>query len=78
VVWVEAGVPIAWRALARPRDAVVGIDRFGASGPGLKVAHHLGLSPGDVAGTVLRTLGRRASASDDGADHSCRAARSRR
>jgi transketolase len=58
VVWVEAGVPTGWRALAGPRDAVVGIDRFGASGPGLEVAHHLGLSPGDIAGAVLRTLGR--------------------
>jgi transketolase len=58
VVWIEAGVPTGWRALAGPRDVVVGIDRFGASGPGLEVAHHLGLSPGDIAGTVLRTLGR--------------------
>ncbi len=49
VVWIEAGVTTGWRALAGPRDAVIGIDRFGDSGPGAEVAAHLGLTPTAVA-----------------------------
>jgi len=58
VVWVEAGVRIGWRALARPGDAVIGIDRFGASGPGREVATHLGLTATAVADAALETLDR--------------------
>ncbi|MBB3754220.1 transketolase [Mycolicibacterium sp. BK634] len=65
-VWIEAGVPTGWRALAGPRDAVVGISRFGESGPGPQVAEHLGLSPAAVAETALRTLGRSADEPPDG------------
>ncbi|WP_163689098.1 transketolase [Mycolicibacterium gadium] len=54
VVWIEAGVPIGWRAIAGPRDAVVGIERFGESGPGGEVAAHLGLTPTAVADAALR------------------------
>ncbi|WP_103381811.1 transketolase [Pseudonocardia dioxanivorans] len=53
VVWIEAGVTTGWRALAGPRDAVVGIDRFGESGPGHEVADHLGLSATAVARVAL-------------------------
>ena len=56
-VWIEAGVPTGWRALARPGDAVVGISRFGESGPGPQVAEHLGLSAAAVAETALRIVG---------------------
>lgn len=56
-VWIEAGVPIGWRALAGPRDTVVGLSRFGESGPGPQVAEHLGLSAGAVADAALRVLG---------------------
>ncbi|GAA2809600.1 transketolase [Mycolicibacterium pallens] len=56
-VWIEAGVPTGWRALAGPGDAVVGLSRFGESGPGPQVAEHLGLSAAAVAETALRTLG---------------------
>jgi transketolase len=63
VVWIEAGVPLGWRALAGPADAVVGINRFGESGPGGQVAHHLGLSAPAVAETALRVLGRSTAAS---------------
>ncbi|GAY15123.1 transketolase [Mycobacterium sp. shizuoka-1] len=55
-VWIEAGVPTGWRALAGPRDTVVGIDRFGESGPGAQVAEHLGLSAAAVADAALRVL----------------------
>ena len=41
---IEAGVPIGWRALARTQDRVIGLDRFGASGPGPDVAAALGLT----------------------------------
>ncbi|GEL19887.1 transketolase [Pseudonocardia asaccharolytica] len=57
VVWIEAGVPTGWRALAGPRDTVIGVDRFGASGPGHEVADHLGLSASVVARTALATVG---------------------
>ncbi|TGD84824.1 transketolase [Mycolicibacterium sp. CH28] len=65
VVWIEAGVPVGWRAIAGPRDAVVGIDRFGESGPGPQVAEHLGLSATAVADAALRTLGRPAGVPPD-------------
>ncbi|CAN5743857.1 transketolase [soil metagenome] len=54
VVWIEAGVTIGWRALAGPRDAVIGIDRFGESGPGADVAARLGLTPDAIADAALR------------------------
>ena len=56
-VWIEAGVTSGWNTVARPVDAVVGIDRFGESGPGTQVAEHLGLSATAVADTAARVLG---------------------
>jgi transketolase len=58
VVWIEAGASTGWRAVAGPRDGVVGIDRFGESGPGRAVAVHVGLSVEAVAREALRVLGR--------------------
>lgn len=58
VVWVEAGVTTGWRALAVPGDRVVGIDRFGESGPGPDVAVHLGLSVVAVARAAFTAVGR--------------------
>lgn len=58
VVWVEAGVSIGWRALARPQDAVIGLDRFGESGPGPEVAEHLGLTVTAVTNAALLVIGR--------------------
>lgn len=49
VVWIEAGVTTGWRALSSSRDRVVGIERFGESGPGAAVAAHMGLTPAVVA-----------------------------
>ena len=66
VVWVEAGVPGGWWALAGPRDAVVGLTGFGTSGPGSAVAEHLGLSSAAVVRTALTTLGRPAGHSASG------------
>ncbi|KAA0081933.1 transketolase [Mycolicibacterium sp. P9-64] len=58
IVWVEAGVSIGWRALARPQDAVIGLERFGESGPGREVAEHLGLTASAIARAALRSIGR--------------------
>jgi transketolase len=58
VVWIEAGVPTGWRAVAGRRDGVVGIERFGESGTGRDVAAHLGLSVAAVARAAFQVLGR--------------------
>ncbi|MCT7361631.1 transketolase [Mycolicibacterium llatzerense] len=58
VVWIEAGVPIGWRALAGPRDTVIGIQRFGESGPGPDVAAYLGLTPAAVVDAALSCIAR--------------------
>jgi transketolase len=60
VVWVEAGVPTGWRAVARDRDQVVGLNRFGESGPGPQVAAHLGLTPTAIANSAFTALGQAA------------------
>jgi len=52
-VAVEAGSTIGWRHLA---DAVVGVDRFGASGPGWAVAAHVGLTADAVAAAARSAL----------------------
>jgi transketolase len=56
VVWIEAGVRVGWLALAGPADAVVGVDRFGASGPGGQVAELVGLSVPHIVARVLAHL----------------------
>ena len=57
VIWTEAGVSTGWRSIARDQDDVVGLDRFGESGPGPQVAAHLGLTPGAIANAALTALG---------------------
>jgi len=41
---VEAGVTLGWRDVVGDNGAVIGIDRFGASAPGVEVAERLGLT----------------------------------
>lgn len=60
VVWAEAGVPTGWRAIARDQDKVVGLTRFGESGPGPQVAAHLGLTATAIANSALEALGQAA------------------
>jgi transketolase len=60
VVWTEAGVPTGWRAIGGDRDQVIGLQRFGESGPGPQVAAHLGLTAEAIANAALATLGRSA------------------
>jgi transketolase len=56
-VAVEAGVTLGWERFVGERGAVVGIDRYGASGPGGAVLKHFGFTPQRVAATALRVLG---------------------
>jgi transketolase len=58
VVWTEAGVPTGWRGISSDRDTVVGVNRFGESGPGSQVAAHLGLTPVAIANAAFAVLGR--------------------
>ncbi|MEA2438473.1 MAG: transketolase, partial [Thermoleophilaceae bacterium] len=53
-VSVEAGVRMGWERYA---DAIVSIDRFGASAPGEIVLEKLGITPANVAGHVRELLG---------------------
>jgi transketolase len=53
-VSVEAGVRMGWERYA---DAIVSIDRFGASAPGEIVLEKLGITPENVAGHVRELLG---------------------
>lgn len=57
-VWIEAGAPTGWQAIASDRDKVVGVNRFGASGPGPQVAALVGLTPVTVANAAFAVLGR--------------------
>ncbi|WP_123029622.1 transketolase [Mycolicibacterium stellerae] len=57
VVWAEAGATTGWRAIARDGDRVLGLDRFGESGPGPQVAAQLGLRPTAIADAAFTALG---------------------
>jgi transketolase len=52
-VSVEAGIRMGWERYA---DAIVSIDRFGASAPGGKVLEELGITPSNVADHVRQLL----------------------
>jgi len=56
-VAVEAGATLGWDRFVGERGAIVGIDRYGASGPGDQVMKHFGFTPQRVAATALRVLG---------------------
>jgi len=57
-VSVEAGSTIGWARYVGDNGACVGVDRFGASGPGKDVLKALGMTKEHVAATALRVLGR--------------------
>jgi transketolase len=57
-VAVEAGVTIGWERYTGENGATVGIDTFGASGPGKKVLEAFGFTKERVAATTLRLLGK--------------------
>jgi transketolase len=58
-VAVEAGTTFGWERWVGERGAIVGIDRFGASGPGAKVLEHFGFTPEHVVMAAEQVLGRR-------------------
>lgn len=57
-VIVEVGVSTGWHVLRQPGDSVIGLDRFGESGPGAAVAEHLQFTPERVAQEAMKLLGR--------------------
>ncbi len=58
-VAVEAGVTAYWRRYVGLDGEVVGIDSFGESAPAKAVFEHFGLTAGNVAEAVRRTIGDR-------------------
>jgi len=56
VIAVEAGVRGGWVRLTGSLDRVVGMDGFGASGPGAQVLAHFGFTPDGVATCARRAL----------------------
>jgi transketolase len=55
---VEAGTTIGWQRYTGLDGRNVGIDHYGASGPGAKVLSHFGFTAEHVAAEALRLLGR--------------------
>lgn len=55
---VEAGVTTGWQRYVGPNGGSVGIDTFGASGPGAKVLARYGFTKEHVAAEALRLLDR--------------------
>ncbi|MCD6415917.1 MAG: transketolase [Planctomycetes bacterium] len=56
-VAVEAASPMGWERYTGQRGTVIGLDRFGASGPGEEVMKLLGFSPENVEKEALALLG---------------------
>jgi transketolase len=57
-VSIEAGTTFGWQRFVGPDGKSVGLDRFGASGPGKVVARELGISPDAVVAAVREVTGR--------------------
>jgi transketolase len=55
---VEAGVTTGWQKYTGANGRSVGLDRYGASGPGSKVLAHFGFTKEHVTAEALRLLGR--------------------
>ncbi len=55
-VWIEAGSPVGWQAVARRGDRVIGLEGFGASAPGPEVYRRLGLTPSRLAEAATRVV----------------------
>ncbi len=57
-VSIEAGSTLGWSRYTGSNGASVGIDTYGASGPGKEVLKHFGMTKEHVAAVALRLLGR--------------------
>ena len=55
-VAIEAGVTEGWWRYVGPRGRVVGLDRFGASGPAGELFEHFGFSTDNVVAVAQETL----------------------
>ena len=53
---IEAGVSMGWGSYAGDAESVIGINRFGASGPGDTVMNKLGLSVPSVIQKVKELI----------------------
>ena len=56
-IFVEAGIGISWEVLAREHDQIISLERFGVSGPGKKVAEHLGINEETVCKAIDKAIG---------------------
>ncbi len=57
-VSVEAGTTLGWCRYTGENGTAIGIDTYGASGPGAEVLAHYGFTKEHVAAAALRLLGR--------------------
>jgi transketolase len=57
-VSIEAGSTLGWSRYTGSNGVSVGIDTYGASGPGKEVLKHFGMTKEHVAATALRLLER--------------------
>jgi transketolase len=57
-VTVEAASPYGWCRWAGDEGTIIGINQFGASGPGDQVMKHFGFTTEHVTASALRQLGR--------------------
>ena len=57
-VSVEAGSPFGWERYVGPTGAIIGVDHFGASGPGPVVMAHYGFTVEHLVATAKRVLAR--------------------
>jgi transketolase len=55
-VAIEAGVTDGWWRHVGSRGAVIGLDRFGSSGPAEELFEHFGFTAGKVLDTARRVL----------------------
>ena len=55
---VEAGITIGWERYTGSNGRTIGMETFGASGPGEQVMKKFGFTAEHVAGETLRLLGR--------------------
>jgi transketolase len=53
VITAEAGIKLGWERWAKPED-ILSVDRFGESGPAVKVAEELGVTAAALAAIIKR------------------------
>ncbi len=63
-VSIEAGSTLGWSRYTGSNGVSVGIDTYGASGPGKEVLKHFGMTKEHVAAVALRLLGRKEQADE--------------